>query len=48
MYDSLYPTVNTCVHKQIAALVHTNKREIRIKIMDMQIQAGTCDYGFLP
>ena len=31
VYDSLYPTVSTCVHKQIAALLHTNKREIRIK-----------------
>ena len=45
VYDSLYPSVSTCVHKQIAALLHTNNREIRVKIVDMQIQAGTCDYG---
>ena len=45
VYDSLYPTVSTCVHKQIAALLHTNKRKIKIKIMDMQIQADTCDCG---
>lgn len=45
VYDSLYPSVSTCVHKQIAALLHTSSREIRVKIMDMQIQAGTCDCG---
>ena len=41
VYDSLYPTVSTSAHKQIAAPLHINKREI--KVMDMQIQAGTCD-----
>ena len=45
VYDSLYPSVSTCVHKQIAALLHTSSREITVKIMDMQIQAGTCDCG---
>ena len=42
VYDSLYPTVSICVHKQIAALLHTNKK---IKNVDTQIQAGTCDCG---
>jgi hypothetical protein len=42
---AILPTVSTCVHKQIAALLQINKKDIRIKIMDMQVLASV---GCLP
>ena len=45
VYDSLYPSVGTYIQKQIAALLHTREPEIKVHMIDMQIQAGTCDCG---
>ena len=45
IYDSLYPSINTFVQKQIAAMMKTTEAEIRVNVMDMQMQAGTCDCG---
>ena len=36
-YDSLYPSIGTFVQKQIAALLHTKQKEIKVNIMNMQI-----------
>ena len=40
VYGSLHPSVNTFVNIQIA-----DENEIQVNIMDMQVQAGTCDCG---
>ena len=45
MYDSLYPWIGTFVQKQIATLLRTRGKEIKVNIMNMQVQSGTCDCG---
>ena len=45
VYDSLYASISTSVQKQIAALLHTSNKEITVNIMEIQMQAGTCDCG---
>ena len=45
VYDSLYPSIGTFVQKQIATLLHTDQKEIKVNIMNMQVQSGTCDCG---
>ena len=45
VYDSLYTSINTSVQTQIAALLRTTNKEITVNIMEMQLQAGTCDCG---
>ena len=45
VYGSLYPSIGTFVQKQIAALLQTKQKEIKVNIMNMQIQSGTCDCG---
>lgn len=42
---SLHPSINTFVKKQIAAMLKTTENEIQVNIMDIQVQAGTCDCG---
>ncbi len=42
---AILPTVSMCVHQQIAALLQINKKDNRIKIMDMQVLATV---GCLP
>ena len=45
VYDSLHPLINTFVKKQIAAMLKTTENEIKVNIMDIQVQARTCDCG---
>ena len=45
VYDSMYPSVNTCVKTQIAAILHTESPAIRLQFMAVQKQAGGCDCG---
>ena len=45
VYDSMYPSVNTCVKAQIAAILHTESPAIRQQFMEVQKQAGGCDCG---
>ena len=43
VYDSLYSTLSLHIQKQIAALLHTTARKIKVNMMDLQ--AGTSDCG---
>ena len=45
IYDSLYVCVNQAIKNQIAALLATKKKEIKLKFMDVQIQSGGYDCG---
>ena len=45
VYDSLYPSIGTFLQKQIATLLRTREKEIKVNIMNMQVQSGTCDCG---
>ena len=45
VYDSLYPSVSSCVKRQIAALLATDHDKITLKHMDVQMQSGTYDCG---
>ena len=45
VYDSLYPSIGTFVQKQIATLLRTGEKKIKVNIMNMQMQSGTCDFG---
>ena len=45
VYDSPYPLIGTFVQKQIATLLRTREKEIKVNIMNMQVQSGTCDCG---
>ena len=45
VYDSLYPSISMFMQKQIATLLHTSQKEIKVNIMNMQVQSGTCDCG---
>ena len=40
VYESLYPSIGTFVQK-----LHTDQNEIKVNIMNMQVQSGTCDCG---
>ena len=42
VYDGMYPSVGTYTKKEILC---TEKMEIKLKIMDVQMQAGGCDCG---
>ena len=44
-YDSLYMSVSSFVKEQVAAIVHTDKKEITLNFIDVQTQRGTCDCG---
>ena len=44
VYDSLYTSIGTFVQKQITTL-HRTMEEVKVNIMNMQVQAGTCDCG---
>ena len=44
VYDSLYPS-DTYIQKQIATLLRNTEKEVKVNIMDMQMQSGTCDCG---
>ena len=48
VYDGLYPTVCTCVYKQIAALLHTNKRKIKIKLYTCRSKLVLATMACLP
>ena len=45
VYDSMYPSVGTNTKKQIAALVSSQEKQIVIKMMNIQLQAGGSDCG---
>ena len=45
VYDSLYPSIGTFVQRQIAALLHTEQKKIKVNTTNMQIQPGNCDCG---
>ena len=45
VYDSMYHSIGTYTKKQIAALVSSQEKEIVIKMMNVQLQAGGCDCG---
>ena len=45
VYDSLYMSVSSFVKEQVAAIVHTDKKEITLNFIDVQMQRGTCDCG---
>ena len=44
VYDSMCPFVGTYTKKQVASILCT-KEAIKLKIMDVQMQAGGCDCG---
>jgi hypothetical protein len=44
IYDSMYPSVGTYTKKEVASILCT-KKAIKLKIMDVQMQAGGCDCG---
>ena len=41
----MYPSTGTYTKKQIAALISSEEKEIIIKMMNVQLQAGGCDCG---
>ena len=45
IYDSMYPSVSTIVKSQIAALLPTKNKEIKLRFMDVQKQCGGYDCG---
>ena len=45
VYNSLYPSVSSCMKRQIAALLATKHKIITLKHMDVQMQSGTYDCG---
>ena len=45
VYDSLYMSVSSFVKEQVAAIVHTDKKQITLNFIDAQMQRGTCDCG---
>ena len=45
IYDSMYPSVSTIVKSQIAALLATKNKEIKMRFMDVQKQSGGYDCG---
>ena len=45
VYDSLSSTLSLHIQKQIAALLHTTARKIKVNMMDIHLQAGTSDCG---
>ena len=44
VYDSVHVCVNQTIKNQIAALLATKRKEIKLKFMDVQIQSGGCDW----
>ena len=47
VYDSMYPSVGTYTKKQVASILCSKKKAIKLKIMDVQMQAGGCDCGLV-
>ena len=45
VYDSVHVCVNQTIKNQIAALLATKRKEIKLKFMDVQIQSGGYDCG---
>ena len=45
MYDSMYATVGTYTKKQIASIVSSSEKDIKLKMMNVQKQNGGCDCG---
>ena len=45
MYDSMYATVGTYTKKQIASIVSSSEKEIKLKMMNVQKQNVGCDSG---
>ena len=45
VYDSMYATVVTYTKKQIASIVSSSEKEIKLKMMNVQKQNGGCDCG---
>ena len=45
VYDSMYATVGTYTKKQIASIVSSSEKEIKLKVMNVQKQNGGCDCG---
>ena len=45
VYDSMYATVGTYTKKQIASIVSSSEKEIKLKMMNVQKQNGGCDCG---
>ena len=45
VYDSMYPTVSTHAKRQIASLLVTSQKEIKLRHMDVQMQSGGYDCG---
>ena len=41
----MYPSVGTYMKKEFASILCTKKKAIKLKIMDVQMQAGGCDCG---
>ena len=45
VYDSMYPSVGTYTKKQVASILCSKRKAIKLNIMDVQMQAGGCDCG---
>ena len=45
VYDSIYQSVNIRVKEQIASLLYTQEKEIKLKFMNSQKQSGSNDCG---
>ena len=45
VYDSMYPSVGSHSKKQIAALLCSKEKELRLLMMDVQMQSGGYDCG---
>ena len=45
VYDSIYQSVNIKVKEQIASLLYTQEKEIKLKCMNIQKQSGSNDCG---
>ena len=43
----MYATVGTYTKKQIASIVSSSEKEIKLKMMNVQKQNGGCDCGLL-
>ena len=43
VYDSIYQSVNIKVKEQIASLLYTQEKEIKLKFMNIQKQSGSND-----
>ena len=45
VYDSLYRSASSCEKEQVAAIVHTDNKDITLNFIDAQMQRGTYNCG---